>query len=244
MNPDTPSAICFRHMDGVIKVPCIVRIDGEYRAADRRSSRARSSFSGISSGYLVRFSQDRIRESDRKIILPNDRQDIDTRLLRRTKDLNDVAFRIEVPMFPEAPAGQPPCRSPPACAASDRAARSHKYRAPEPVHPAQRSRNSSNAAASRRWSGSLCTRILITRPSRFARLRRTAFREDAISNNPGHHTILMHRRTLVLRRDIKISETVAGFIQADSRTRPDLPAARPPSNPPLEARRNDLSGSW
>ncbi len=41
----------------------------------------------------------------------------------------------------------------------------------------------------------------------------SAIREDAITADPRHHTILVHRRALVLGRDIKISEAVAGFIK-------------------------------
>ena len=100
MNPDAPSAaLRIRHMNGVIKVPGIVRIDREYRRRSQILTSAQFILRNIER-YLVRLFQNRIRKSDWKIMLPNDRQDIDPWLLRRTKDLDDGAFRIEVSMFP------------------------------------------------------------------------------------------------------------------------------------------------
>ena len=99
MNPDSPPAIVRHHMYGIIKVTRIVRVDREYRSRSEVLARAQFLVRYLERN-LFRFFQNHFREHDRKIILSNDRENIDARLLCRAENFNDLPFGIEVPMLP------------------------------------------------------------------------------------------------------------------------------------------------
>ncbi len=76
------------HMHGIIKVSCVVRIDGKHRHRAQILTSAQITLWKVD-GNLVRFLKDGIRKSDWKIMLPDNRQDIDPRLLCPAKDLDN-----------------------------------------------------------------------------------------------------------------------------------------------------------
>src|ERR1700747_2663949 len=99
MNPHSPPAIAFHHLYGIIKVPRIVRVDGEYWSGSEIFPRLQFLVRYFERN-LFRFFQHSIRERDRKIILSDDRKDVDTGLLSRPKNFDDLAFGIDMAVLP------------------------------------------------------------------------------------------------------------------------------------------------
>src|SRR5215469_3432053 len=99
MNSDSPSTVAAHHMDSVVKVARIVRIDREYRCGSQVLAPSQF-FARYFERNRFRFFQYRVRKHHRKIIFSNNRQDIDPRLSSRAENLNNLAFGINVAVFP------------------------------------------------------------------------------------------------------------------------------------------------
>src|ERR1700693_4716646 len=211
MNPDSPPAIPFHHMYGIIKVTRIVRVDREY--GSRSEVFARPQFLVRDrERNLFRFFQNHIRERDRKIILSNDRENIDARLLSRAKNFNDFAFGINVPVLPGF---QPDnylvidlrrSRELPSLHSDVNIMNKSRFIRHNVIKILRTLKRPDDGLV--RFNQNLDYSALSIGPTSTATLRR-----HTIPNNPRYYSIPMHRRTLVLCRDIKISKAVAGFVQ-------------------------------
>src|ERR1700676_5134023 len=145
-------------------------------------------------------------------MFPNDRKDIDPRLLGRTKNFNEVTFRIKMPMFPRVQTDDHLVvhlwHSLNASRLGGHINIVHQGRfIRDHVIEILRALESPNDS----WVRS--DEHLNHPPFPIRAISATAVRQDAIPDDPGHHAILMPRRALIFRRDIKVSQTVAGFIE-------------------------------
>src|SRR5260370_9580130 len=211
MTPTSPPALALHHMYGVIKVPSIVRVDREYGCGSEVFAPTQFLVLYLERN-LFRFFQNQIRERDRKIILSNDRENIDTRLFSGAKNFDDFAFGINVPVLPGF---QPDnhlvidlrsSREPPRLHGDVNIVNKSRFIRHNVIKILRTLKRPDDGLV--RLNQNLDHSALSIRPASTA-----ALRSHAIANNPRHYAIPMHRRTLVLFRDIKISKAIAGFVQ-------------------------------
>src|SRR5689334_4578426 len=103
VNADFPSLIDGNDMNGIIKIPSIIRVDREDRQMpkiDPAFELTLGNFGGNPSCLFEHW----LREVSRQAVLLNNTEYFNSRVVRRPQHFDDLAFRTDMPVFPFAQA--------------------------------------------------------------------------------------------------------------------------------------------